>query len=50
MYGGEIRGSCLDILNLQFAVTTRVSRNWFVEPTVAIGLTDDATDARAGLT
>jgi Putative MetA-pathway of phenol degradation len=47
--GDEIPGSSLDILNLQFAVTTRLSRNWFIEPTVSIGLTEDAPDVVAGL-
>jgi Putative MetA-pathway of phenol degradation len=47
--GSEIPGSSLDILSLQFAVTTRVTRNWFVEPQVRIGLSDDATDAVAGV-
>jgi Putative MetA-pathway of phenol degradation len=47
--GSEIPGSSLDILSLQFAVTTRVSRNWFVEPQVRIGLSNDASDAVAGV-
>jgi Putative MetA-pathway of phenol degradation len=47
--GDEIPGSSLDIMNLQFLVTTRLSRNWFIEPTVSIGLTEDAPDVVAGL-
>jgi hypothetical protein len=47
--GREIPGSSLDILSLQFTVTTRVARNWFIEPLVSVGLTDDAADAVAGV-
>jgi hypothetical protein len=47
--GAEIPGSSLDILNLRFFVTTSLSRNWFIEPTVSIGLTEDAPDVIAGL-
>jgi Putative MetA-pathway of phenol degradation len=47
--GREIPGSSLDILSLQFTVTTRLARNWFIEPVVSIGLTDDATDAITGV-
>ena len=46
--GTEITGSSLDILNLEFAVTTRLARNWFIEPSVSIGVTDDAPDLIAG--
>jgi hypothetical protein len=47
--GRDIPGSSLDILSLQFAVTTRVARNWFVEPTVRMGLSNDASDVVAGV-
>jgi hypothetical protein len=47
--GREIPGSSLDILSLQFSVTTRLARNWFIEPIVDIGLTDDTADAIAGV-
>jgi hypothetical protein len=47
--GGDIPGSSLDIMNLQFSATTSLSRNWCIEPTVSIGLTDDAPDVIAGL-
>ena len=47
--GRDIPGSSLDILSLQFAVTTRVARNWFIEPQVRIGLSNDASDAVAGV-
>jgi Putative MetA-pathway of phenol degradation len=47
--GTEIPGSSLNILNLDFAVTTRLARSWFIEPSVSIGVTDDAPDLIAGL-
>jgi Putative MetA-pathway of phenol degradation len=46
--GQEIAGSSLDIISLLFAVTTRATRNLFVEPVVSIGLTDDTPDVVAG--
>jgi Putative MetA-pathway of phenol degradation len=47
--GQEIAGSSLDIISLLFAVTTRATRNLFVEPVVSIGLTDDTPDVVAGV-
>ena len=47
--GRDIPDSSLDILSLQFSVTTRVTRNWFLEPQVRIGLSEDASDAIAGV-
>jgi hypothetical protein len=47
--GKAIPRSSLDIVSLQFNVTTRVARHWFVEPFVNAGLTDDAPDAIIGV-
>jgi hypothetical protein len=47
--GREISGSSLDIINLQFLVTTRATRRLFIEPLVSVGLTDDAPDVVAGI-
>jgi hypothetical protein len=44
-----IPGTSLDALSLQFAVTTRLTRRFYVEPFVSAGLTDDATDAVVGV-
>jgi hypothetical protein len=46
--GQDIPGSSLNIISLLFAVTTRATRYFFVEPVVAIGLTDDTPDVVAG--
>jgi len=47
--GQEIPGSSLEVLSLQFGVTTRVARDVFVEPIVSVGLTEEAADAVAGV-
>jgi hypothetical protein len=47
--GREIPGSSLDIMNLEFFVTTRATRRLFIEPVVSLGLTDDAPDVVAGI-
>jgi hypothetical protein len=46
--GREIPGSSLNIIGLLFSVTTRATRDLFVEPVVSIGLTDDTPDVVAG--
>jgi Putative MetA-pathway of phenol degradation len=48
-HGTAIPRSSLDIISLQFNVTTRATRNWFIEPFVNSGLTDDAPDAIVGI-
>jgi hypothetical protein len=47
--GRAIPGTSLDVLSMQFAVTTRVTRRLYVEPFVSAGLTDDAPDAVVGV-
>ena len=47
--GMEIGGSSLDIINLQFGVTVRVTKRLYVEPVVSAGLTEDATDVFVGI-
>jgi Putative MetA-pathway of phenol degradation len=47
--GREIPGSSLDIINLEFFVTTRATRRLFIEPVVSLGLTNDAPDVVAGV-
>jgi hypothetical protein len=47
--GRSIAGTSLDALSMQFAVTTRLTRRFYVEPFVSIGLTEDATDAVVGV-
>lgn len=47
--GSAIPGTSLDALSLQLAVTTRLTRRFYVEPFVSAGLTDDATDAVVGV-
>jgi hypothetical protein len=44
-----IPGTSLDALSMQFAVTTRLTRRFYVEPFVSVGLTEDATDAIVGV-
>jgi hypothetical protein len=41
--------SHLDIISLQFSVTTLVTRRLFIEPVVNVGLSKDAPDAVVGL-
>ncbi|HYE35070.1 transporter [Methylocaldum sp.] len=46
---GEFPGSGRDLHSLNFAVTIQVAKRVFVEPFVAFGLTDEATDFFAGI-
>jgi len=47
--GTTVRRSNLDIINLQFSVTTLVTKRLFVEPFVGVGLSKDAPDAVVGI-
>lgn len=47
--GVELKGSELVIANLQFGLTTQLTRNVFLEPFLSVGLTEDATDVSVGL-
>jgi hypothetical protein len=47
--GQEVPHSSLDIMTLQFGATVRLTRRLFVEPVVALGLTEDAPDVVVGV-
>jgi hypothetical protein len=47
--GRTVRRSDLDIISLQFGVTTLVTRHLFIEPVVNVGLSKDAADAVIGI-
>jgi Putative MetA-pathway of phenol degradation len=47
--GTTVRRSDLDIISLQFSVTTLVTRHLFIEPVVNVGLSKDAADAVVGI-
>lgn len=47
--GRTVPRSSLDIITLQFGVTVRATRRLFVEPVVALGLTNDAPDVIVGV-
>jgi hypothetical protein len=47
--GDKIAGSSLNIISLQFGVTVLLAKHLFLEPSVNVGLTDDAADVVVGL-
>jgi hypothetical protein len=47
--GEKIAGSSLNIISLQFGVTVMLAKHLFIEPSVNVGLTDDAADVVVGL-
>ena len=47
--GRAVPHSSLDIITLQFGATVRVTRRLFVEPVVALGLTNEAPDVIVGV-
>lgn len=47
--GAEVNGSERDIANLQFGVTTQLTKDVFLEPFLSVGLTEDAADVSIGL-
>jgi hypothetical protein len=47
--GVTVPRSHLDIISLQFSVTTLVTRRLYIEPVVGVGLSKDAPDAVVGL-
>jgi len=47
--GDKIASSSLNIISLQFGVTVLLAKHLFLEPSVNVGLTDDAADVVVGL-
>jgi hypothetical protein len=47
--GAKITDSSLNIISLQFGVTVLLAKHLFIEPSVNMGLTDDAADVGVGL-
>ena len=49
LQGQVIEGSSLEIASLLFSTTILITKKLFIEPTIGIGMTEDAFDATIGL-
>jgi pSer/pThr/pTyr-binding forkhead associated (FHA) protein len=47
--GRTVNHSNLESISLQLGATVQVTKYWFVEPFVSLGLSDDAPDVALGI-